>query len=118
MLVLYSSRCCDVCALTGICAPPCLALCAVFAPPPQVSVTLVEASQHILGTFDTALVQYTTTLYQKRRVKILTNTSVVGVTSVPEGNFMRLADGTMLPYGEWAVTLPSLPRLSARVRRR
>lgn len=41
--------------------------------------TLVEASDHILGTFDCRLVDYVSSLFAKRRIRVLTNTSVVKV---------------------------------------
>lgn len=43
------------------------------------SVTLVEASDHILGTFDRRLVDYVSSLFAKRRIRVLTNTSVTKV---------------------------------------
>jgi len=45
----------------------------------QVSVTLVEASEHILGTFDRRLVDYVGQVFQQRKVKVLVDTSVVKV---------------------------------------
>ncbi|KAG5189439.1 pyridine nucleotide-disulfide oxidoreductase-domain-containing protein [Tribonema minus] len=61
----------------------------------KVSVTLVEASHQILGTFDSALVKYTMNLFQKRHVNILTDNSVVGV----KDHKVLLADGNSIPYG-------------------
>lgn len=43
------------------------------------SVTLVEASNHLLGTFDRRLVEYVSDLFAKRRVRVLTGTSVARV---------------------------------------
>jgi NADH dehydrogenase FAD-containing subunit len=45
----------------------------------QVSVTLVEASDHILGAFDRRLVDYVSNLFSQRRIRVLTGTSVVKV---------------------------------------
>jgi NADH:ubiquinone reductase (non-electrogenic) len=61
----------------------------------QVSVTLIEATHQILGTFDKTLVQYTTNLFQTRKVKLLTDNSVTGIKE----NLVLLADGSKLPYG-------------------
>lgn len=41
--------------------------------------TLVEASDHILGTFDRRLVDYVGQLFQQRKVRVLTESSVVKV---------------------------------------
>lgn len=43
------------------------------------TVTLVEASNHILGTFDRRLVEYVSDLFAKRRIRVLTGTSVTRV---------------------------------------
>lgn len=43
------------------------------------SVTLIEASDHILGTFDRRLVEYVSALFAKRRIRVLTGTSVARV---------------------------------------
>ena len=45
----------------------------------QVSVTLVEASNHLLGTFDRRLVDYVGQVFHERKVRVLTDTSVVKV---------------------------------------
>jgi len=42
----------------------------------RVSVTLVEASDHLLGTFDRRLVDYVSDLFKKRHIRVLTGTSV------------------------------------------
>jgi len=44
--------------------------------PLQVSVTLIEASDHILGSFDRRLVDYVGRVFQERHVRVLTDTSV------------------------------------------
>lgn len=41
--------------------------------------TLVEASDHILGTFDRRLVEYVGKVFQQRKVRVLVDTSVVKV---------------------------------------
>ena len=41
-----------------------------------VTVTLVEASDHILGTFDRRLVDYVSNLFKQRNIRVLTGTSV------------------------------------------
>lgn len=55
----------------------------------QVSVTLVEASNHILGTFDRRLVDYVGQVFQQRKVRVLTDTRVVKVSKhgVGEGRW-------------------------------
>ncbi len=42
----------------------------------RVSVTLVEASDHLLGTFDRRLIDYVSDLFKKRHIRVLTGTSV------------------------------------------
>ena len=44
-----------------------------------VSVTLIEASDHLLGTFDKRLVDYVSTLFKQRHVRVLTDTTVTKV---------------------------------------
>ena len=41
--------------------------------------TLVEASNHLLGTFDRRLVDYVGRVFHERKVRVLTDTSVVKV---------------------------------------
>lgn len=43
------------------------------------SVTLIEASDHILGTFDAKLVEYVSKLFAQRRIRVLTGSSVARV---------------------------------------
>eukprot|EP00752_Nemacystus_decipiens_P002841 g2647.t1 len=61
----------------------------------KVSVHLVEASDHIMGSFDEKLISYTTRLLENRKVEVLLNTSVksVGPTEC------TLGDGRKLPFG-------------------
>lgn len=60
-----------------------------------ISITLVEASDHILGTFSSQLAQYTEKLYRSRNIKLLTNKSVQKV----EAKVITLSDGSMIPNG-------------------
>lgn len=51
--------------------------------------TLVEASNHILGTFDRRLVDYVGQVFQQRKVRVLTDTSVVKVSMGGRGKVRR-----------------------------
>lgn len=61
----------------------------------KVSVSLIEASDHIMGAFDEKLVAYTTRLLENRKVQVLLNISVQSV----EHDFCTLTDGRKLPFG-------------------
>ncbi|CAM9562675.1 unnamed protein product [Ectocarpus sp. 12 AP-2014] len=61
----------------------------------KVSVHLVEASDHIMGSFDEKLISYTTRLLENRKVEVLLNTSVTSVGPTE----CTLGDGRKLPFG-------------------
>jgi NADH:ubiquinone reductase (non-electrogenic) len=62
---------------------------------PDVRITLLEATQQILNTFDEELSRYTMKLFQRQRIDVRMGSPVVGV----ESEFIRLADGSKIPYG-------------------
>ena len=59
------------------------------------SVILVEAGKHLLGTFDESLSTYVEKLFEKRKVKFLTNAAVAKVV----GNTVILNSGEKIPFG-------------------
>lgn len=63
---------------------------------PYVRVVVVEASGHILGTFNAKLVDYVEKLFQSRRIDVRANTTV---KAVEDGHVAVLGDGTRLPFG-------------------
>lgn len=77
----------------------------------KVSVTLVEASEHILGTFDRRLVDYVGQVFQQRKVKVLVDTSVVKVDPC----VVWLKDGTPLHFGlcVWSTGVKAVPLIES-----
>jgi NADH:ubiquinone reductase (non-electrogenic) len=61
----------------------------------EARITLVEAANEILNTFDEKLRRYATDLFRRERISILTGSPVVRV----EPKVIRLADGSSIPYG-------------------
>ncbi len=61
----------------------------------EAKITLVEAGKEILNTFDEKLRRYATSLFQRQRISILTESPVVRV----ERATLQLADGSMIPFG-------------------
>lgn len=62
---------------------------------PFVKVTLVEAADTLLTSFNRSLGEYTMRLFKKRAITVITGVSVKKV----EPRFMILDDGTQFPYG-------------------
>jgi NADH:ubiquinone reductase (non-electrogenic) len=60
-----------------------------------VRISLIEAAKQILTAFDAELSEYASSLFQRRRIGVLTNTSVRKVTE----KILHLADGSELPFG-------------------
>eukprot|EP00598_Pedospumella_elongata_P000480 CAMPEP_0184975452 /NCGR_PEP_ID=MMETSP1098-20130426/6705_1 /TAXON_ID=89044 /ORGANISM="Spumella elongata, Strain CCAP 955/1" /LENGTH=481 /DNA_ID=CAMNT_0027498199 /DNA_START=18 /DNA_END=1463 /DNA_ORIENTATION=- len=63
---------------------------------PFVSVHVVEASGHILGSFKSSLVDYVEKLFESRSIKVRLNTTV---KAIKDGSVAVLGDGTELPFG-------------------
>jgi NADH dehydrogenase FAD-containing subunit len=61
----------------------------------HVTVTLVEAGAHLLGNFNSQIVDYTETLFKKRQVDVLTGVSV----KVVHEDVAHLSNGIELPFG-------------------
>ncbi len=61
----------------------------------EARITLVEASKHILGSFDDKLRRYALDIFRRQRISVLTGSPVVGV----EAAGVTLEDGTKLDYG-------------------
>ena len=58
-------------------------------------ITLLEAADHILSTFDAALSSYTLEHFRRQRIDVRTGSGVVRV----DRESVHLKDGTSLPYG-------------------
>ena len=61
----------------------------------SVQVVVVEASQNILGSFKSSLVDYVEKLFKSRSIKVLTKTAIKEVKE----NVAVLGDGSSLPFG-------------------
>ncbi len=61
----------------------------------DVRITLLEAAEHILNTFDKELSAYTRKLFQRQRIDVRTGSFVVRVEEAK----IILQDGTEIPYG-------------------
>lgn len=62
---------------------------------PLVKVKVVEASGHILGTFNSSLVSYVEGLFKSRHIDLLTSTTVKQVKE----NVAHLSDGSQIEFG-------------------
>jgi NADH:quinone reductase (non-electrogenic) len=62
---------------------------------PEAKITLVEAANVILSTFDEKLQKYATELFQRQQITVLTRSPVVKV----EKGALYLADGSVLSFG-------------------
>lgn len=58
-------------------------------------VVVVEAAQHVLGSFNATLVGYVERLFQMRHIRVITNTAVKAV----KGDSVQLSDGQSLTFG-------------------
>ena len=61
----------------------------------HVRVVVVEASQNILGTFKSSLVEYVERLFKSRKIELFTKTTIKEV----KDNVAVLGDGAKLPFG-------------------
>ena len=61
----------------------------------DVRITLLEAGEHILNSFDAVLSQYTTRFFRRQHIDIRTRSKVVQVKK----DYVRLDDRTRIPYG-------------------
>eukprot|EP00040_Diaphanoeca_grandis_P013305 m.67267 g.67267 ORF g.67267 m.67267 type:complete len:482 (+) comp23789_c1_seq1:61-1506(+) len=79
---------------------------------PFVTITLVETSNELLGTFDKTLRDYTKRLFRKRDINVQTGVAVTevsrtedafaanpGGTNDRQSTDARLSDGTIIPFG-------------------
>ena len=64
----------------------------------HINVTLVEASEHLLGQFDQKLVGYVEKRFKSRNINVRLNTAVVKFDE-KNGRFAELSDGEKLPVG-------------------
>jgi NADH dehydrogenase len=62
----------------------------------RIKVILIEASDHILGSFDQSLIQYVERSISKRNIRIMTGSHVKAVHS---NSRVELKDGTFIPFG-------------------
>ncbi len=62
---------------------------------PDVTITLLEAANNILTSFDAALADYAMKLFRRQRISVRTHTPVVTV----EAEHLVLKDGSRVPYG-------------------
>lgn len=76
-----------------------------------VRVQLIEASGHILGSFDSGLVGYVESLFKSRRIEVISNTSVREVV----GNIALLSDGRQLSFGMmvWSTGVQQTPLINS-----
>lgn len=72
---------------------------------PFVTVTLVEASDHLLGSFDSALRGYVDSLFKRSGINVVTGVSVKAVENDEPKDFNSirttaiLSDGSKIPFG-------------------
>eukprot|EP00035_Acanthoeca_spectabilis_P037029 m.43202 g.43202 ORF g.43202 m.43202 type:complete len:471 (+) comp8401_c0_seq2:122-1534(+) len=72
---------------------------------PSVTVTLVEASDHLLGSFDSALRGYVDSLFKRSGINVVTGVSVKAVENDEPKDFNSirttaiLSDGSKIPFG-------------------
>ena len=73
----------------------------------HVRVVMVEASGHILGTFNSALVDYVEKLFHSRNIDVMTNMTVKEV----RGNVAVLGNDMLLPFGVmvWSTGVKQVP---------
>lgn len=73
----------------------------------SVQVKLVEATGHILGSFNASLVGYVEGLFKRRNIQVMTSTSVNEIV----GNKALLSDGSTLSFGlmVWSTGVKQLP---------
>jgi NADH:ubiquinone reductase (non-electrogenic) len=73
----------------------------------DVCITLVEAADHILTSFDEALSKYTSKQFRRRGIEVQTSAVVTKV----DKNSVYLKDGTDIPYGVlvWSTGLAPTP---------
>ena len=76
-----------------------------------VRVQLIEASGHILGSFDSGLVGYVESLFKSRRIEVISNTAVREVV----GNNALLSDGRQLSFGMmvWSTGVQQTPLINS-----
>jgi len=76
-----------------------------------VRVQLIEASGHILGSFDSSLVGYVESLFKSRRIEVISNTAVREVVA----NTALLSDGRQLPFGlmVWSTGVQQTPLINS-----
>jgi NADH dehydrogenase/NADH:ubiquinone reductase (non-electrogenic) len=74
---------------------------------PLAKVKIVEASGHILGSFNSGLVSYVEKLFSSRHIDVLTGT----VVSKIEDNVAHLSDGTNVKFGlaVWSTGIKQVP---------
>ena len=72
-----------------------------------VRITLLEAAEQILNSFDAVLSAYTMRLFQRQRIEVRTGSLVTKV----EKNRIRLKDGTVIPCGliVWSTGVGATP---------
>lgn len=74
---------------------------------PLTSVKIIEASGHILGSFNSSLVSYVEKLFKKRKIDVLTGTFVQSI----DDNVAHLSDGSNVPFGMmvWSTGIKQVP---------
>lgn len=79
----------------------------------HVHIKIIEASDHILGSFDSSLSGYVERLFRKRNVELLKNTLVSEVTA----DHVILRDGSKLPFGlvVWSTGVKQIPLIDRLV---
>jgi NADH:ubiquinone reductase (non-electrogenic) len=74
---------------------------------PFVRITILESGVSILSAFDTTLREYTSRLFNRSQIEVLTNSPVTSV----DGESVNLRNGTVVPYGllVWSTGIGATP---------
>lgn len=80
---------------------------------PDAQITLLEATEHILNTFDAALSDYTMRHFLRQRINVRTGSPVVRV----QRDSLYLRDGSHIPFGMlvWSTGIGATPLVSSLV---
>lgn len=78
---------------------------------PLAKVKIIEASGHILGSFNSSLVSYVEKLFRSRNIEVLTGTVVTKI----EENIAHLSDKTLVKFGMmvWSTGIKQVPLIEA-----
>jgi NADH dehydrogenase FAD-containing subunit len=79
----------------------------------DVRIKIIEASDHILGSFNRTLSSYVEKIFKKRNVELLTSTHVAEI----KDKVIIVKDGTRIPFGMvvWSTGVKQIPLISKLV---